>query len=262
MSELHAGLRLFRTELIEAIDRERGRTRIRAPRLRWLMVPAAAGAAVVTALILVAGGTQTSSADAATLRRIAAAVTPAPGTILHERALVTKGDDAPQVYELWQQASDPSAARWIKFGHELSSDGKNMSEYDSSSNTITVTADEASASTPAVDLAQMLRSLVDAGSARVDGVTTVNGISVYKITVHDAPGPVENGTAYVARDTYFPVLIESRGGSCDCDETIRFQAYEYLPGSLANLRLLDLPAQHPGARVVTAPARETTKTPG
>ena len=261
MSELHSGLRLFRAELIEAIDREHGRTWIRAPRLRWLLAPAVAGAAVMTAVILVAGGTRTSSADAATLRRIGAALTPAPGTILHERALVTRGDDTPQIYELWQQASDPSAARWIKFGHELSSDGTNMSVYDSSSNTITVTADEASASTPAVDLAQVLRSLADAGSASVDGVTTLNGISVYKLTVHDAPGSFENGTAYVARETYFPVLIESRGGSCNCDETIRFQAYEYLPGSRANLRLLDLPAQHPGARVVTTAPRGTTKTP-
>ncbi len=123
---------MFREELIEAIDRERGRTWIRVPRLRWLLPPAAAGAAVI-AVILVAGGTQTTSADAATLRRIATALTPAPGTILHERALVTTGDQAPQLYELWQQASRPSAARWIKFGHEVSSDGTNLSEYDPTS---------------------------------------------------------------------------------------------------------------------------------
>ena len=258
MSELHSGLRLFRAELIEAIDRDRGRGWIRVPRVAWLLGPAAAGAAVVAAVIVVAGGTQATSADAATLHRIAAALTPAPGTILHERALQTIGDGAPQVYELWQQTDRPSAARWIKLGQEVSSDGTNMSEYDPRSNTITITRDEASASTPAVDLAQMLRSLVESGNARVEGVTTLDGRRVYKLTVHDAPGPFQNGTAYVARDTYYPIVIESRGGACNCDATIRFQAYEYLPASRANLRLLDLAAQHPGARVVTRAARGTT----
>jgi outer membrane lipoprotein-sorting protein len=260
MSELHSGLRLFREELIEAIDREPGPTSIRVPRLRWLLPPAATGAAVLITVILVAGGTQATSADAATLRLIAAALTPAPGTILHDRALVTRGDQAPQLYELWQQTDRPSAARWIKFGHEVSSDGTNMSEYDPTSNTITVTADEDSASMPAVDIAQTLRSLVDSGDARVEGEQTLNGIAVYKLRVSGAPRPFLEGTAYVARDTYYPVLIENTGGPCNCTETIRFQAYEYLPASAENLQLLDLTAQHPGARVVTKAPRGTTTT--
>jgi len=259
MSELHAGLRSFREELIEAIDRKRAPTRIPVPRLRWLLAPAAAGAAAVIAAILVTGGTQATSADAATLHRIATALTPAPGTILHDRALVTMGDQAPQLYELWQQTGRPSAARWIKFGQEVSSDGTNLSVYDPTSNTIKVTPDAESASQPAVDIAQMLRGLVDSGHARVEGETTLNGIGVYKLTVSGAPRPFANGTAYVARDTYYPVLIESTGGPCNCDETIRFQAYEYLPASQANLQLLDLAAQHPDAQVVTTPARAITK---
>ena len=182
MSELHSGLRLFRAELIEAIDRDRGRGWIRVPRVAWFLGPAAAVAAVVAAVVLVAGGTHATSADAATLHRIATALTPAPGTILHERAMQTIDGEAPRVYELWQQTDHPSAARWIKLGQEVSSDGTNMSEYDPSSNTITVTPGEESASTPSVDIAQMLRSLVDAGDARVDGVTTLNGTSVYRLT--------------------------------------------------------------------------------
>jgi outer membrane lipoprotein-sorting protein len=257
MAELHSGLRLFREELIEAIDRKSAPTSIGLPRLRWLLPSAAVGAAVVITVILVAGGTQATSADAATLRLIATALTPAPGTILHDRALVTMGDKAPQLYELWQQADRPSAARWIKFGQEVSSDGTNMSEYNPTSNTITVTPDEDSASRPAADIAQLLRSLVDSGHARVAGETTLNGIAVYKLTVSGAPSPFREGTAYVARDTHYPVLIESTGGPCKCTETIRFQAYEYLPASAANLRLLDLTAQHPGARVITGAPRGT-----
>jgi outer membrane lipoprotein-sorting protein len=222
--------------------------------------PAAAGAAVLIAVILFAGGTQTTSADAATLRQIAAALTPAPGTILHNRALVTRGDQAPQLYELWQQTDRPSVARWIKVGHEVSSDGKNMSEYDPTSNTITVTAEEDSASRPAVDIAQTLRSLVDSGDAQVEGETTLNGVAVYKLRVSGAPRPFLEGTAYVARDTHYPLLIENTGGPCNCTETIRFQAYEYLPASGANLQLLDLTAQHPGARGRHQGTTQTTTT--
>lgn len=258
MSELHSGLRLFRAELIEAIDRDRGRGRIRVPRVAWLLGPAAAGAAVVAAVILVAGGTQATSAGAATLHRIAAALTPPPGTILHDRALVRMGDEPPQVYELWQQTDRPNDARWIKSGHEVSSDGTNMSEYDPRSNTITITPDKASASTSAADVAQLLRSLVDSGNARVEGMTTLNGRPVIKLTVHNAPGPFKNGTAYVARDTYYPILIDSRGGTCNCDTTIRVQTYQYLPANRANLRLLDLAAQHPDAQVITTAPRGTT----
>jgi hypothetical protein len=39
-------------------------------------------------------------------------------------------------------------------------------------------------------------------------------------------------------------------GSGTCAETVRFQIYEYLPATSANLALLDLRAQHPGARSV------------
>lgn len=54
-----------------------------------------------------------------------------------------------------------------------------------------------------------------------------------------------NRTASDARDSYYPVLIESSGGSCNCRETIRFQAYKYMPATAANLQLLDPATQHP-----------------
>jgi hypothetical protein len=127
------------------------------------------------------------------------------------------------------------------------------------SNTITVSPDERGAAEPAVDIAQMLRSLVDSGHARVVGETTLNGIAVYELAVTGAP--FGEGTAYVARDSHYPVLIESTGGPCNCAETIRFQTYEYLPASPANLQLLDLTAQHPGARVVIKEMRGTTTVP-
>jgi hypothetical protein len=253
MSELHEGLQLYREQLIEAIDRTPAGRTIRVPRLRWVVPPAAAVVAAVAAVILLADGTHAPSADAATLGHIRAALTAAPGTILHDRALVTLGNQPPQLYELWQQTDNPSTARWIKFGHELSTDGTNKSEYDPASNTITVTPDPGGESRPAVDIADTLRSLVDSGSARVAGTTTLEGIAVYKLTISDAPRPFLDGTAYVSRDTYYPVLIQSTDGPCNCTETIRFQTYEYLPATAANLRLLDLTAQHPGARMTTSP---------
>ena len=55
------------------------------------------------------------------------------------------------------------------------------------------------------------------------------------------------GTAYVATSDYRPLVIDynANGG-----QTISFEAYEYLPANAINLSLLNLVAQHPGARVV------------
>ncbi len=45
---------------------------------------------------------------------------------------------------------------------------------------------------------------------------------------------------------------EADGSAFPCGEVIKFSAYEYLPATAANVRLLDLTAAHPGARVLNA----------
>jgi hypothetical protein len=67
-----------------------------------------------------------------------------------------------------------------------------------------------------------------------------------------------NGTFDVAKSDYRPLLVQTtltgaRGDpGCaqgQCLETIHMETYEYLPATAANLSLLDLSAQHPGATV-------------
>jgi hypothetical protein len=205
---------------------------------------------------MVPGGPGPRLADAAILRSAAAALTPPPGTIMHVRALVSLDGQAGQLYELWAQADSPFAYRLIKFGHEMAWTGTAYADYDPATNTITTSA----GSTPktSVDIAASLRALLQTGQARVDGATTVDGAAAYQITV-SGQGPgwfsgLANGVYDVAQSDYHPLLVQTHVvcSSTDCAETVSFQTYEYLPATSANLALLDLSAQHPGARQATS----------
>jgi hypothetical protein len=60
----------------------------------------------------------------------------------------------------------------------------------------------------------------------------------------------------VAQSDYRPLVVRTTvdcGHGSPCTEVVRFGTYEYLPATPANLSLLDLQAQHPGAKVVAAP---------
>jgi hypothetical protein len=70
---------------------------------------------------------------------------------------------------------------------------------------------------------------VQSGQARVDASTTYAGVPAYQLTVAGAPDRWLNGTAYVARSDYHPLLIESNG------ESIRYTAYEDLPANAASV---------------------------
>ena len=63
---------------------------------------------------------------------------------------------------------------------------------------------------------------------------------------------IANATYDIAQSDYHPLLVQGTT-QCQqgpCPETVQFQTYEYLPETAANLNLLDLSAQHPGATVV------------
>ena len=270
MTTFNAGLRLFRDQLRDAIQRDLDRcARRRRGTLRAVQLGAAvlAVAAGVAATIIVPGGTGLRSADAAILRAAATALTPPPGTILHEQAAVTFDGQAPHLFEFWAQADSPYAYRVNKGGYEASSSGTSYFVYEPASNAITVYA----GTTPnlPVDIAATLRSLIQAGQAHVEGTTVIDGVPAYQLTVSGlAPGwasGVANGTYDVAQSDYHPLLVQTRVScsSGDCPETIRFQTYEFLPATAANLALLDLSAQHPGAHIVSrtpAPGGTTNTT--
>lgn len=252
-------LRDLRSELVRAAGRRNRRRRRTVVAGRSVASVAAVAAAAVCGLTLFgAGGAHTDSADAAVLRRVAAALAPPPGTILHERALVTIPGQAQGRYELWQKADSPFAYRVIKLGHEASWDGSVLASYDADTNTI-VLQTGSPVSHPAYapdDYAADLRALVQSGQAKIDRQTVFNGVPAYRLTVTGAPTRFLNGVVYVNRSDYQPLEIQTTG----VRETIDFQAYEYLPANTANTKLLDLQAQHPGARVVGPPSTATTTT--
>jgi hypothetical protein len=214
MTELHAGLDLYREQLRRAIVRDL-RDRARSSQRRRLAlraaVPAAGAVAAGALAISLTGGTPVQSADAAILHRVASALTSPPATILHERALVTAGSTT-QPYELWQENVPPYHYHVLKWGH--SGTGTTGASYD-----------------PAAEL----RSLVQTGTAQVVGPATINGVAAYKLSVSGSSDRFLNGTAFVAQSDYHPLEIDTTGNG---GERIVFQTYEYLPATAANLALM------------------------
>jgi hypothetical protein len=262
MNELPTGLQLYRHQLRDAVARDLGARRpARRLALRLAAPTVALAAAAAISLVVFTGGPQVSPADAAILHRVAAALAPPSGTILHEQATVTLAGQAPARYELWEQADSPHAYRVVKFGHEGSWNGSSFADYDPAANTIVVQPAQGGATSPD-DAAADLRSLVQSGNATIDGETTLDGTPAVELTVSGASPHYLNGTVYVARDTYRPLLIQTTTqvgpDGHDVAETIEYQTYEYLPATRANLGLLDLAAQHPGAQVVNNAAAPTS----
>jgi hypothetical protein len=263
MNEFPAGLRLYRTQLREAVARDLGRGKTRGRALRLAVPATAVTAAAAVAVVVFTGGSQVSAADAAILRGVATALTPHPGTILHEQALVTVAGQAPSRYELWEQADSPYAYRVIKFGHEASWNGSSYANYDPTSNTISEQPGGSSGSRNAPDdAAADLRALVESGQATIDSEASFDGVAAYKLTVNGASPLYLNGTAFVRRSDYRPLEIQTTSPAGPngtlVPETIEYQTYEYLPAGRANLGLLDVASQHPGAQVVSQAVGATT----
>jgi hypothetical protein len=209
MSELHAGLELFRDQLRDAVARDLARTpRRHTRRARAVLATAAAAAAAAALVVTITGGAPAPIAQGAIMRHVAAALTAPPATILHERALVTKGSST-QPYELWISSVPPHAYRVIKWGHEGTGTGGGSA-----------------------DPAATLRSLVAAGGARVAATTTFDGTPAYKLIVTGGSDRWLDGTVYVSRADYRPLQIEAGA------ERIVFQTYEYLPATSSTLQLL------------------------
>jgi hypothetical protein len=172
--------------------------------------------------------------------------------VFHVSATIAVGSSPAQPYQLWTAGS---SYRFIKFGYEAAWDGTTMSSYDAASNTIYVGI-YSPPNHPPVDTAATIRSLISSGQAHVAGSALVDGVPAYVLSLSGLPvgGGLANGTYDVAKSDYHPLLLQTTVGcqQGQCPETVRFQAYEYLPETSANLSLLDLRAQHPGATVVNA----------
>ena len=206
------------------------------------------------------GASAPQPADAEVLHHVADSLATPDDSILHASATVTSAGEPPRHYELWSQGD---TYRVIKGGHEGSFNGSSFSDYDAATNTISTSPAndmQAGRSHAPADYAAALRAFVQSGQARVAGTTTIRGVPAYELTVggeSSVPGSDGRGfevlppgsTAYVARGSYRPLVIDYG----PYGRTVTYEAYEYLPATSANVSLLSVAAQHPGARVVSHP---------
>jgi hypothetical protein len=243
---------LAHARLMAEIDRPGGPRRpLRRPAALALIAAPATAAIVVLALAGSLGGSGTigtSLADAAIIHRADAALSPPPNEILHTR-LVGDGFFA----ESWQLTSSPYSFVGIKgpLGRqqpEQADNGVASSYFDPRTNTIYEAPDRQPQTWG--DPIATVREELHTGRAQMVGRATTDGIPTYEIrfATKNGFGP-DSVIAYVDQRTYRPVLLSDpqRDGTI---VQLQVVAFEYLPTTRANLRLLSLPARHPGARVV------------
>jgi hypothetical protein len=218
-------------------------------RSRRVLLLAAAALVVVAvavgALVGIRGSGGPTAADAAVVHHALRAVTPPPNEILHVRIVDSSGAGG----EWWQETSAPFAGLSTKgpAGDKSATadDGSTTYEYDPGSNTIREHPDVAPPQFE--DPVSSIHKALQSGDARVAGVVRIGGESLHKISL---PG---GSYAYFTTRSFYPRYFDNPDGT-------RFTVvtYEFLPKSAANLRLLDLVAQHPDAQIlhVSAPSKQ------
>ena len=110
-----------------------------------------------------------TSASAAIIRHVRAALTEPAGSILHDAGTVTLTDGSSHSFELWELTGGTGIYRVIKGGAEVSQSATQNEIYDASTNTVTVSPlppqihqqEIARGGDPAAEL----RRMVDSGQA-------------------------------------------------------------------------------------------------
>ena len=273
-------------ELLAAAERQHGQpAAARAGPRRWRLwgenrlLQAAAAVAIVAAAVLFVASPWKSSPGF--LERAEAALTPPVGSVLHMKwettttskdfsCSVTRGPEEiwidqtpPHRYRgLMQPPPDPvglgpralACSRGEKFelGGTLDA-GPTL--WFVPPNTLTVRQTLILAPDPVA----ALREAIDAGRAHQEGPTQLDGRTVERIRIDPARDcPIQGGCGreyvYVDTETYHPVQTESPNGYITLpgqrlrfDVVQRYQTFEYLPRTAANLALSDIRAQHPDA---------------
>jgi hypothetical protein len=216
-----------------------------APRRRGRRAFGLAAVAVATlAAALVALIGTGGSGEAAILAHVMRASTPPANIVVHVKETGTLADGTPVSAEWWQETNAPYAMRLIKGTvdrlNETSLDGTTQSQYDAATNTVYQQAE--SKAPTLIDPIETMRAALANGTAQAGGTVTIGGRSLYKIEL-------PNGcVGYFDKTTYRPVYIDNpqRDGTLVRTEVT---AYDELPISPENEKLVSITAQHPDARV-------------
>jgi hypothetical protein len=258
-------------------------------RNRLLLASAALVITVAASLLFTAPW----NASPSFIARAEAALRPPPGTVLHQKWVVTTtstefgctvrhrpneiwiDQTPPHRYRVLLNAPPPPAAGasgrralacWNGKGPELggSLDGGETLEF-LPPNTLLIAAPACRGCPPPqfgfpVDPVAELRQSLNAGTARDEGKTKLNGHTVERIRIDPearcgVPGcPRQPFYWYVDPTTFYPVGMEGAGGITSPNRpflrlhvVVRFLSYEYLPRTPANVALTDIRAQHPSA---------------
>jgi hypothetical protein len=221
------------------------------PRPRHRLQFTFGGAAVAAAAIVVAmvalgwpgGSAGPRAADAAIIHHALRAIALPANTIVHVKETGMQ-DGTPVSVEWWQQTSSPHTLRLIKsygaYASEGANDGTTSFQYDAATDTIVETP--ARSGPTLVDPIEGVRDQLANGGAQVAGRATIDGVSLYEIQL---PTGV---TAYFDTTNYRPVYVDNPQADGSVVRT-RVVAYDELPMSRGNAKLLSITAQHPEARV-------------
>jgi hypothetical protein len=253
VNDLPTSLVRFEHQFERAIRRHRSR-RTRRVAFRLAAVGAVALAIGLGALSVLPG----DGAGRSTVARAATALSPPGGKILHTVILTTEnwpdGEVIASRSETWQQTSGPYDHRTVMGGQrqrELAMRDGSPESYDATTNTIYTVVPGTKlpplrrpVGSPEDRLLDDLRSFLRSGLAREDGRVTVRGRAAIRI--------VSVGSSLkrilVDAETYLP--IESFSVSDDgVRVTSRYETYEELAATEANLALLSMRRQHPDAAV-------------
>jgi hypothetical protein len=248
----------------DAVPAERRPVRTRVPRPRLLVTSAALAIAAGVALFVTApwGG---GSPDF--LAKAQAALTPPAGTVLHEKwqDTVTSTDPActaTRVHEIWVEETLPHRYRALVDLPGLPGDSSLCTSaktveiggtLDSRQTLRFVPPNTLSATGPTLqfpsDPVQMLRDALSAGKAVDEGQTRLDGRTVERIRIGDTSVYVDPQSFYPV-EAYGPVVFQVPGRPAVVLQSVsHVLAYDYLPGTSANLALTNIQAQHPNATI-------------
>lgn len=229
------------------VTRRRG---LRLPRSAFRFAAAGVVAAVVAFGVLsVLPGSGPSA-----VARAAAVLNPSRGTILHTVVVTTSvnpdGTRSTGRTESWRQQAPPFDERSVTAGRETATADGRPEAYIPSDNTLHILPPETELPRPSGSpgtgdrLLDDTRRYLSSGEAREDGTVIVDGRDAVRIVFAGS-----KSTYIVDAASYEPIELRDVGDDGTV-VTSRFETYELLPATPANLALLSLRKQHPGATVV------------